>query len=163
MTNGKTKFPRWLMLLGLGVGGFFALVIGLIVVAALAAGSSPSDAALKECQRQNSDLRARLSALESGRSAAPAAAPAPAQDDGSFGPGTMIVGKDVKPGRYRSAGAADGAMLCYYERLRGFSGEPGDLISNEVAQPQDGAVIVNIKATDAGFQSKGCGRWVPLE
>lgn len=53
--------------------------------------------------------------------------------------------------------------MCYHTRLKGFSGEMTDIIANEVVQPADGAVIVTIKPTDAGFQSKGCARWEPLE
>jgi len=151
------------------VGGFFAVVAGLIVVAVLAAGNSPSDMALKECQAENEELRAKLAQLAgaSERSAAPPApAPeAPPAPNGSFGNGTMVVGKDIKPGKYKSAGAEPGSPvpMCSHTRLKGFSGEMTDIISNEVVQPADGAVIVTIKPTDAGFQSKGCARWEPLD
>ena len=101
----------------------------------------------------------------------PAEAPAPVEPaeptlpEGSFGNGTMVVGKDIKAGKYKSAGAAPGSVvpICYYTRLKGFSGEITDIIANEAVQPADGAVIVNIKPTDVGFQSKGCAPWVPLE
>ena len=167
MGNERTRLPRWLKLLGIGVGGFFALMIGLIVLAAIVAGSSPSDAALKECQKLNEELRAQIAVLERAkpRSAPAEQAPEPKQEepDGSFGSGTMVVGKDIQPGRYKSAGAVPGAFACYYVRLKGFSGELDDIISNEIARADDGAVIVNIQKTDAGFQSKGCARWEPLE
>jgi len=167
MSNAKSKAPRWLVLLGLGVGGFFAVVAGLIVVAVLAGGNSPSDTALKECQAENEALRAKLAQLAAAReqSAAAPAPQAPPAPEGSFGNGTMVVGKDVKPGKYKSAGAEPGGPMpmCYHTRLKGFSGEMTDIISNEVVQPADGAVIVTIKPTDAGFQSKGCARWEPLE
>jgi hypothetical protein len=164
MANGKTGFPGWLKLLGLGVAGFFALMVGIIMLAVLVAGSKPSDTGLKDCQEQNDSLRSQIVALEKQlKNPVPEPTQEPAkleEPDGSFGSGTMVVGKDIQPGRYKSAGAT--GSLCYYVRLKGFSGEMGDIISNELAQPDDGAVIVNIKKTDAGFQSKGCDRWSPM-
>ncbi|MCP9976582.1 excalibur calcium-binding domain-containing protein [Actinomadura madurae] len=65
--------------------------------------------------------------------------------------GTWRVPAEVKPGTWRTKGG-DG---CYWARLSGFSGMD-DIIANELA---DGAAVVTIKASDKGFQSKGCGTW----
>ncbi len=43
-----------------------------------------------------------------------------------------------------------------YERLSGFSGEFDDIIANNNA---DAPAVVEIKSTDAGFTSTGCGTW----
>jgi|GEM_PF-6421720 len=69
-----------------------------------------------------------------------------------FGDGTFIVGKDIQPGTYRNSGNNG----CYYERLSGFGGTTGDIISNERT---DAVAIVTILSTDAGFKSSRCGTW----
>ena len=62
----------------------------------------------------------------------------------------------VPAGRYQALGGSG----CYWERLRGFSGALGDIIANDFL---DGHVIVDIAASDAGFNSKGCGSWSAYE
>jgi hypothetical protein len=74
----------------------------------------------------------------------------------SFGQGAYFVGTDIDPGTYRSSGGS----TCYYERLRGFSGDLNSIIANGNATA---STIVTIKPTDAGFQSLGCGTWTKLE
>lgn len=74
----------------------------------------------------------------------------------SFEDGTYIVGTDIEPGTYRSSGGVG----CYYARLSGFHGGLEDLITNGNA---DAPVVVEIGATDAGFQSKRCGSWEKVE
>ena len=70
-----------------------------------------------------------------------------------FSDGTHVVGQDVSPGTYRTRVGSPG---CYYARLAGFSGDLGDIISNE----NTGApVVVAISPTDKGFVSRGCGVW----
>jgi hypothetical protein len=63
------------------------------------------------------------------------------------------VGVDIPPGTYRAANPSQG---CYWERLRGFSGEFEDLIANNFT---DAPEVVTIAPTDAGFSSDGCGTW----
>ena len=65
-----------------------------------------------------------------------------------FGDGMYIVGTDIAPGTWRS----DAPQGCYWARLRGFSGQMGDLIAN-------GNGIVTIAPSDKGFRSKRCGTW----
>jgi hypothetical protein len=70
-----------------------------------------------------------------------------------FSDGTHIVGQDVSPGIYRTRAGSPG---CYYARLAGFSGDLGDIISNENTEAP---VVVAISSTDKGFVSRGCGVW----
>jgi hypothetical protein len=72
--------------------------------------------------------------------------------DAPFGEGTFIVGTDVSPGTWRSAGSSD----CYWERESGFSGTFSDIIANNFGS---GPQIVTIAASDVGFRSNGCGNW----
>lgn len=81
----------------------------------------------------------------------PAATHAPAFP--SFGSGQKIVGTDIQPGTYRSAGG-DG---CYWERESGFSGSVNDILANDNAT---GPAVVTIAPSDKGFKSTNCARWV---
>jgi len=67
--------------------------------------------------------------------------------------GTVIVGVDIAPGIWRSAGG-DG---CYWERLSGFSGSLVDIEANDFTT--GGPVVVQIAASDKGFSSNRCGTW----
>ncbi|HYT37625.1 MAG TPA: hypothetical protein VEL49_10655 [Ktedonobacteraceae bacterium] len=69
------------------------------------------------------------------------------------GDGTFEVGKDIRPGTYRTRVASPG---CYYARLSGFSGTTDDIIANDNT---DTPAIITIAATDMGFQSTRCGTW----
>jgi hypothetical protein len=71
----------------------------------------------------------------------------------SFGGGTKRVGVDIKPGTYRTRSSVNS---CYWERLRGFSGELNDIIANDFSS---GYQVVTISATDKGFNSSRCGTW----
>lgn len=73
----------------------------------------------------------------------------------SFGNGTHIVGTDIKAGTYRS----QGKNTCYWARQKGFGGQLDDIIANGNNSPE----IVTIAATDAAFQTSGCGQWVAVE
>ena len=73
----------------------------------------------------------------------------------SFGNGTHIVGTDIKAGTYRS----QGNRPCYWARLSGFGGQLDDVIANGNNSPE----IVTISASDAAFQTSGCGQWVAVE
>ena len=74
----------------------------------------------------------------------------------SFGQGTFIVGTDMRPGTYRSS-RGDG---CYWERLRGFTGNFSEIIANDFRD--SGRAIVTIKASDKGFSSSRCGTWTKI-
>lgn len=80
-----------------------------------------------------------------------AAHAAPATD--RFGGGTKVVGVDIAPGTYRTLVAAAG---CYWERLSGFDGTLDEIVANQLS---DTTEVVTIAASDAGFNSDGCGAW----
>lgn len=70
-------------------------------------------------------------------------------------PGAWLVGSQVSPGTY-SANAARG---CYWERLRGFSGELSSIIANDFVSG-GGRVLVTIQGGDVGFQADSeCGEF----
>ena len=64
-----------------------------------------------------------------------------------------IVGKDIKPGTYRTRKASAG---CYWARLSGFGGSLSEVIAN---QNTDAPEVVTINAGDKGFTSQGCDTW----
>jgi len=70
--------------------------------------------------------------------------------------GTYLVGKDIAPGQYRSAGGSDGRSDCYWQRLSGLGGRNDDIIASELAEGQQ---IVEILPADVAFQSKHCQPW----
>lgn len=70
-----------------------------------------------------------------------------------FKDGTYIVGTDIQPGTYRTR---KGTSNCYYERLKGFSGDFSEIIANNNTSAP---AIVTIEASDKGFKSSGCGIW----
>jgi hypothetical protein len=71
----------------------------------------------------------------------------------SFGNGTFRVGQDISAGTYRTRSAPSS---CYWERLKGFSGDLDDIIANDFSS---GFQVVTIKGTDKGFKSSRCGKW----
>lgn len=75
-----------------------------------------------------------------------------------YGDGTMTVGKDIPPGRYRGN---LGSSSCYWTRLSNFT---GDITSGTIASDlAAGPAIVDIAPTDVGFKSQRCGEWTPVE
>lgn len=72
---------------------------------------------------------------------------------------TYIVGVDIEPGLYASAGPVDGDVNCWGTRLSGFSGEADDVIAYAYGK---GRVVVDIKATDAAFESWNCLPWIRI-
>jgi hypothetical protein len=73
-----------------------------------------------------------------------------------FGDGTFMVNTDIAPGTWRSSGSGD----CYWERLKGFSGEMDDIIANDnVSEP----TVVTISPGDAGFSSVRCDTWTKIQ
>ncbi len=72
-----------------------------------------------------------------------------------FGPGQYLVGEDILPGLYRSASG-----LKYWARYEGFGHELSDIIANH--GDTGGPVVVEIEASDFGFQSNGPGTLVRI-
>lgn len=79
-------------------------------------------------------------------------APITSSPTAPFGEGTYIVGTDIAPGTWRSAGGSS----CYYARLKGFTGRLDDIIANDLGSTTP---VVSIAASDRGFTSHGCGAW----
>ena len=79
--------------------------------------------------------------------------PPPGPRTSFAGDGTYVVGADIVPGTYRSAGGASGES-CYWERMGSLGG--GDIIENERAE---GPQVVEISPSDAGFKTKHCATW----
>lgn len=74
-------------------------------------------------------------------------------------PGNWLVGNQISPGTY-SVTAGSG---CYWERLRGFSGESSEIIANEFVNSL-GNELVSIASSDAGFNTDGdCGTWTRID
>ncbi len=64
--------------------------------------------------------------------------------------GTYLVGADIVPGNYRSAGGT----TCYWARLRG--PDPSDVIDRtKTGGPQ----VIGIQMSDIAFLTQNCGTW----
>ncbi|MGV0735664.1 hypothetical protein ABQF35_04105 [Mycobacterium syngnathidarum] len=84
--------------------------------------------------------------------AAPAAA-APAAAQAIDHDGLFVVGTDIQPGNYASAGPVEGGT-CYWKRMADLHG--GDIIDNAFTKkPQ----VITIEATDKAFKTSGCQPW----
>lgn len=65
------------------------------------------------------------------------------------GEGTYIVGEDIKPGTYKSAGGEN----CYWER----SSKDGDIIANDLS---DGPAVMNVRSSDYSVSVSNCAPFV---
>ncbi|WP_415624174.1 hypothetical protein, partial [Mycobacterium intermedium] len=85
-------------------------------------------------------------------SPAPAPSPASAPKTTIDHDGTFLVGTDIAPGVYSSAGPV-GNGTCYWKRL---ANPDGALIDNALSKkPQ----VVRIEPTDKAFKTDGCQPW----
>ena len=71
---------------------------------------------------------------------------------GAITDGIWLVGDELPPGTYTSAGSDS----CYWARLNGFGGTSDDIITNYLGSAKP---IVTIAASDRGFETGGCGVW----
>ena len=70
--------------------------------------------------------------------------------------GVWLVTQQVTPGIYE---ATSSRHDCYWERLRGFQGDTGDIIESGLAVA-DGTQTVTISSGDVGFKTlEQCGPW----
>ncbi|MCA2190354.1 hypothetical protein [Nonomuraea cavernae] len=69
---------------------------------------------------------------------------------------TLVVGVDIQPGTYRTAGPAAGQPVCYWARLKSTTARASDIIAADMPQ---GAATVTIAPTDKAFQTGGCAEW----
>jgi len=80
------------------------------------------------------------------------------QAEGGFSEGTYTVGKDIKPGTYRTYTAPGGRVTdCYWERSTG----GGQTIANDFVKNAPKGVTVTLRRGE-GFTSEGCGNWIPV-
>jgi hypothetical protein len=80
----------------------------------------------------------------------PLPAPPPGPKTVIDGNGTYLVGEDIVPGTYRSAGGSG----CYWKRLSSLDGS--DIIDNNLS---DGPQVVEILASDVAFETEDCQTW----
>lgn len=83
----------------------------------------------------------------------PTPTPKPTPAARTFDDGDWVVGSDIQPGTYR---LREAPFLCYWERLKGFSGSLDDIIANGNTSSY---AVVSVGKSDAGFSSTGCGTW----
>ncbi|MGN9839293.1 hypothetical protein ACTMTI_14345 [Nonomuraea sp. H19] len=69
---------------------------------------------------------------------------------------TLIVGKDIQPGTYRTAGPTTGFSMCFWARMKSTSANISDVITSGMPT---GAATVTIEAADKAFQTAGCAEW----
>jgi len=133
---------RWSTRTKLIVDGAAVGVVVLFGIVGVAAGSpTPSAPA------------ARVNSPTPAKSALATPTPTPKPQFAVIHDGIHKVGSDVQPGTYRTRSNSSG---CYFARLKGFSGQVSDIISNANT---DGPAVVTIDASDAGFESRRCATW----
>ena len=71
--------------------------------------------------------------------------------DRSYSNGKYEVGKDIKPGKYRTTGDLEN---CYWARLS----RSGEIIDNNFAAAAR-EITVTIQKSDGMFTTEGCGTW----
>lgn len=70
--------------------------------------------------------------------------------------GMLMVGVDVAPGTYKSAGSTDDGSGCYWERTKDATGSVETIIANE---NPEGQAVVTIAAGDGFFKTVDCQDW----
>lgn len=152
----RRRSKVWIILLAV-VGVVFIICVGGIVVAVAIGGSKPT------AQQTTATQPAETTTATAPN--APATAPTttaavPAGPKTSFGDGQYLVGKDITAGQYRATVPAD-SPLCYWEREKDTSGNPGSIIANGTGGPGT-SVIVTVAKGDAAFKVSGCGNWTKV-
>jgi hypothetical protein len=69
---------------------------------------------------------------------------------------TLVVGVDIQPGTYRTAGPVTASEMCYWARMKGTTADLADVIA---AGMPTGPANVTILPTDKSFQTAGCAEW----
>lgn len=73
------------------------------------------------------------------------------------GDGEYLVGTDMQPGTYRTAGPSDGSLgMCYWERDKNASGDFDAIIANDNLT---GSGLVTVQRGEY-FKTTGCQNWV---
>lgn len=79
----------------------------------------------------------------------------PPGGDDHFTDGTLVVGKDIQPGTYRTDGGRDG-YGCIWDRLRDTTGDPDSVITGNASK---GPMTVTIAPSDGAFRADSCMTW----
>ncbi|TMR16984.1 hypothetical protein ETD86_23965 [Nonomuraea turkmeniaca] len=69
---------------------------------------------------------------------------------------TLVVGRDIQAGTYRTAGPTTGFSMCFWARMKSTSANPADVITSDMPT---GPATVTIEPTDKAFQTGGCAEW----
>ncbi|MGY1631847.1 hypothetical protein ACI784_09100 [Geodermatophilus sp. SYSU D01186] len=128
------------------LGVISAAVVLLLLVSALIGGRNSPE--------ESSDATGTTTAPSVGAGPATGTA-APTPEPAGFGDGTYLVGSDVQPGLYRSAGGS----FCMWKRLSAVSGDSDAVLAWEWS---DGQAYAEVLATDVAFSTDGCGRWTAV-
>jgi hypothetical protein len=87
--------------------------------------------------------------------------PLPPGPFSTIGDGTALVGLEIRPGTYRTAGPTPSVnRLCVWQRLRDTSGELSAVMASDVSS---GPAVVTISAADTAFKSTGCQTWRKID
>jgi hypothetical protein len=109
-------------------------------------GEAALDAQLKDARAEG--VKAGREQLQAEQQAAADKA-AQAAAAAAVGPGTLVVGQDIQPGRYRTE-AGTGLDSCYWARLSSVSGDFDAIIANGNAE---GVTTVEIAPSDVAFET----------
>lgn len=82
--------------------------------------------------------------------AKPSKAPKPVEEAPTLLPtdGTLLVGKDVKPGTYQTRVTDDEVPSCYWARLANLDGALGSIIDNDITITANALVTLRVRSTD---------------
>ncbi|MEU9468223.1 hypothetical protein AB0D78_16510 [Streptomyces avermitilis] len=141
----------------MGTKGKIALgvVVGVVVIGAVSANAGGDS----DKENGGKDTSASAGRKPGGKTGGENGTTKKAVKKAAFGgDGDFEVGKDVKPGTYRTTGNTDG--LCYWERAKDASGEADSLIANDNVS---GTSYVTVKATDKLFKSSDCKDWEAVD
>lgn len=111
--------------------------------------------ALTACGSSNPPPPPAGAALTPAPSLSPTPTPRPPVT--TFGDGTYLVGTDILPGTYHTAGPVTPQVGCYWERDKDATGAVGSVITNNFGK---GPVVVTVLPTDGVFRTNGCQTWV---
>jgi hypothetical protein len=125
-----------------------AVVVILIIAGIAGGGGSSGDSSPSATDTPSSSPSQSPSSAPSVKATK---SPKPKPQVPSYADGTYRIGRDIKPGTYRSSVRG----TCYWATLRGFGGNISDIIQNGNNSP----AIVTLVRTDRGFQTQGCGDW----
>ncbi|MEV0118373.1 hypothetical protein AB0H77_34875 [Streptomyces sp. NPDC050844] len=137
------------------------LAVGAVIVALATGGSDSGDGAKPSATITATETVTGSVKPESVPKSSASPSKEEAADDGIPGDGTFVVGTEIKPGTYRTAGPADDVInSCYWARLKSTTGDVGDIIASGDSK---GPVTVTISPGDKAFQTTGCKNWKKVD